>query len=164
MSEDTKITIDVFKTVTKAVAQSENLDIMSNHLAQLLVAALAIKGCAIYVLEHETKQLQQVASFGLSPKYLMKGPIEADKSLAINLEGKPVIISDLSEDINLQYPDEAKQEGIAAILSIPIVFLGEVIGALRLYHHEVWHISEQDLDSLQLLAETIGLAMSYTSL
>ena len=44
------------------------------------------------------------------------------------------------------------------------IFLNEIIGALRLYHHEVWNISQQDLDSLHLLAENIGLAMTYTRL
>jgi signal transduction protein with GAF and PtsI domain len=164
MSDEAKITIETFKTVTKAIAQSANLDIMTSHLTQLLVTALGIKGCAIYVLDLETKQLEMLASFGLSPKYLTKGPLMADKSIADTLKGQPVIVPDVSQEKNVQYPDAAKKEGIAAILSIPIVFLNEILGALRLYHYEVWHISDEDLDSLHLLAENIGLAMTYTSL
>ena len=164
MSPEEKISIDIFKTVTKAIAQSSNLDIMANHLTQLLVSALEIKGCAIFVLIPDTKELIILASFGLSPRYLSKGPIQADKSIAATLEGKPVIVPDVWQDSGLQYPDEAKKEGIASILSVPIVFLNEVIGALRLYHHEVWHISDSDLESLHLLAENIGLAMTYTRL
>ena len=164
MSNNAKITIETFKTVTKAIAQSANLDIMTNHLTQLLVTALDIKGCAIYVLDLETKQLEILASFGLSPKYLTKGPLFADKSIAASLKSEPVIVPDVSSDKNLQYPDAAKKEGIAAILSIPIRFLNEILGELRLYHYEVWHISDEDLDSLHLLAENIGLAMTYTSL
>jgi hypothetical protein len=64
----------------------------------------------------------------------------------------------------LQYPDNAKEEGIRAIVSLPIKFYGKVIGSMRLYHHAVWDISERDLDSLLLLAENIGLAMTYTRL
>ena len=164
MSTDAKITIDTFKTVTKAISKSDNLDLMTNHLAQLLVAALDIKGCTIFILNPETRELEILASFGLSPKYLSKGPLLADKSIAANLKGEPVIVSDVSKDKNIQYPEEAKTEGIAAILSIPIVFSNETLGALRLYHHEIWHISEHDLDSLHLLAENIGLAMTYTRL
>ncbi len=164
MSTETKITIDTFKTVTKAIAQSANLDIMASHLAQLLVAALGIKGCAIFVLDLDIKQLEILASFGLSPKYLTKGPLNADRSLAANLKGDPVIVPDVTASDMVQYPDAARKEGIWAIISIPIVFLGDILGSLRLYHHEVWHISDQDLDSLNLLAENIALAMSYTSL
>jgi transcriptional regulator with GAF, ATPase, and Fis domain len=164
MDTDAKITIETFKTVTKAIAQSDNLDIMTNHLTQLLVVALDIKGSAIFVLNPETKELEILASFGLSPKYLSKGPIMADKSIAANLRGEPVIIPDVVTDKNIQYPEEAKKEGISSIVSFPIVFRDEIIGALRLYHHEVWNVPEQDFDSLHLLAENIGLAMTYTRL
>jgi len=164
MQSEVRITINTFKAVTKAIAKSENLDNMCHHLAELLVAALGIKGCAVYVLDTDSKQLELIASFGLSPRYLTKGPVLAKKSLAANLEGKSVIVRDVSKDDNVQYPEQAQEEGIAAILSIPITFLDELIGALRLYHHQVWEVNDQDLDSLQLLAENVGLAMSYTSL
>jgi len=62
----------------------------------------------------------------------------------------------------LQYPEEADKKGFVAIVSLPINFFGKVIGALRLYHHEVWDISDKDVDSLLVLAESIGLAMTYT--
>ncbi len=164
MNEEHKITIETFKTVTKAIAHSNNLEIMTAHLSQLLVAALNIKACAIYVLDLETKRLEILASFGLSPKYLSKGPVMADKSIAANLDGQAVIVEDVSKDDHIQYPEEAAKEGIKAILSIPITVSGSVLGALRLYHSEIWRISEEDLDSLHLLAEWVGLAMTHISL
>ena len=45
---------------------------------------------------------------------------------------------------------------------MPINFYGRVIGALRLYHTDVWDISDRDVDSLLVLSENIGLAMTYT--
>jgi GAF domain-containing protein len=164
MENEVRITMGTFKAVTKAIAQSDNLEDMCTHLSELLVAALGIKGCAVWVLDLESKQLEILASFGLSPRYLTKGPLLAKKSLAANLEGKPVIVRDVSKDDNVQYPEQAREEGIASMLSIPITFLDELIGALRLYHGKTWDVSDQDVDSLQLLAENVGLAMSYTSL
>jgi signal transduction protein with GAF and PtsI domain len=164
MENEVRITMDTFKAVTKAIAQSDNLENMCTYLSELLVAALRIKGCAVWVLDLESKQLELLASFGLSPRYLTKGPLLAKKSLAANLEGKPVIVRDVSKDDNVQYPEQAKEEGIASMLSMPITFLDELIGALRLYHGKTWDVNDQDVDSLQLLAENVGLAMSYTRL
>ena len=164
MSDKVRINIDMFKTVSKAISQSDNLDTMASHLAQLIVTTLGMKGCAIFVLDPEIKELELLASFGLTTKYLTKGSIRADKTFAANLEGKPFLVPDVSKDKNIQYPEEAKKEGIGAILSVPIVFLNEVIGVLRLYHYKAANISEQDLDSLCLLAENIGLAMTYARL
>ena len=76
--------------------------------------------------------------------------------------GKPFVIRDVQGTDKLQYPEDAEKEGIGAIVSVPINFSGKVIGALRLYHHEVWDISDRDLDSLLVLSENIGLAMTYT--
>lgn len=159
-----KISMETFKAVCKAFARAENLDVMANYLAQLLVSTLEIKGCAILVLNPETNELELLASFGLSPKYLAKGPIVADKSIAANIKGKSVIVADVTKNKSIQYPEEAKKEGITAIVSIPIVFLDEVVGALRLYHYEVWHVSERDLDSLHLLANNLGVHMTNTRL
>lgn len=164
MDVDTKITIQTFKAVTKAIAESSNLELMTNCLAQLLVSELDLKGCAIYILDSQSNELEMMASFGLRPKYLSKGPLSADKSLAANLLGEPVIVTNVMKDENVQYPEEAMQEGIASIVSIPVIFMGEVIGAMRLYHYEEWDVSEEDMDSLMLLAENVGLALSYTSL
>ncbi|MFH1082596.1 MAG: GAF domain-containing protein [Pseudomonadota bacterium] len=164
MAKEDKITIDVFKVVTRSIAESVDLAIMLNHLTQLLVAALEIKGCSIFVLSLETEELEPLASFGLSTSYLSKGPVKADKSLGCTLRGEPVIISDISRSDRLQYPEAAVQEGVAAIVSVPIFFLQEVIGVLRLYHHKPWDISERDVDSLLILGENIGLAMMFARL
>ena len=164
MEIQTQIGIEAFKIVTKAIAHSDNLDDMSHHLAQLLVASLGIKGCALFILNPETEDLEVLASFGLSTKYLTKGPLSAPKSITETFKGKPVIIPDIAKDDTLQYPLAAQEEGIKAIVSIPVTFSNEIIGVLRLYHKDTWALSDTDLDSLHVLAGQIGLAMTYSRL
>ena len=164
MSVEEKIDIDIFKVVFRAIAESDNLEIMTNHLTQLLVAALEIKGCTLFALNQESEELEVLASFGLSMKYLNKGPLLTGKSIGATLKGQPIVIRDVNKTDQLQYPDDAKNEGIGAIISVPIIFNRYAIGALRLYHHDAWEISDKDIDSLLVLAENIGLAMTYTRL
>jgi signal transduction protein with GAF and PtsI domain len=164
MGPEDKIDIDLFKVVFRAMAQSDNLEIMANHIAQLLVAALEIKGCTIFALNPENEELEVLASFGLRMSYVHKGPVLSDKSIAATISGKSVVIQDTNATDQLQYPEDAKSEGIGAIVSVPIQFYDHVLGALRLYHHEAWGISDRDVDSLSVLAENIGLAMTYTRL
>ena len=164
MGMEEKIDIDLFKVVTHAIANSDSLDTMTGHLSQLLVAALGIKGCSMFAMNPETGELERIGSFGLSMRYLNKGPLLSKRSISRTIKGEPVIVSDIEQAKNLQYPEEAEKEGIRAIVSLPIKLYNRVIGTLRLYHHDVWKISSRDVDSLLVLTEIIGLAMVYMRL
>jgi len=164
MGTSEKIDIDTFKVVTRAIAESSDLNIMVNHLTQLLTGTLGIKGCTLFVLNPDTKELELLANFGLSLVYLNKGTLLSDKSIGSTLTGRAAVIRDTSKTNQLQYPEDAQKEGIAAMVSIPNEFYGKTIGVLRLYHSEIWDISETDLDSLKLVGKNIALAMMYTRL
>jgi transcriptional regulator with GAF, ATPase, and Fis domain len=164
MQTEDRITIEIFKVVTRAIAESNNLEFITKQLAQLLVGALEIKGATIFVINVETKELEDMGSFGLSIRYMNKGPIHINRSIKSVEKHKAVVVKDVKNSDLLQYASDAIQEGIGAIVSVPINFSGRVIGVLRLYHHDQWDISERDLDSLFVLAEIIGLAMMYARL
>jgi signal transduction protein with GAF and PtsI domain len=162
MSVNDKIDMNIFQVVTKAIAESDNLSIMADHLTHLLVGALEIMACTIFALNLDAEELEVLATCGLSLDYTNKGPVLADKSIGSAVKGEPVLVKDVRDSDLLQYPEEARKEGIGSIVSLPILFCGESIGELRLYHHEVWDISDGDVKSLLILGENIGLAMMYT--
>ena len=164
MGIDKKISMELFKVVTRAVAQSDELDLMANHLSQLIVGGLGIKGCNLFALNVETDELELLGGFGLSIDYVNKGPLLSARSISKTIKGENVVVSDTLNSDMLQYPEEAKAEGVRAIVSLPVKLYDRVIGALRLYHHETWEVSENDLDSLLSLCEIIGLAMMYSRL
>jgi len=164
MNTEDKIALSTITVVNQAITESDNLETMCTHLTQLLVAALEIKGCVIFALNPESHELENLASFGLSISYLNKGPVLTNKSIANSIKGKPVIVQDINQSDKLQYHENAKAEGICAIVSMPIRFRGSVIGALRLYHHKKWALSERDITLLQFLSDHVGLAMTYTRL
>ena len=154
-----KIDLNIFKIITRAVIGSYDLDVMANQLAQLLVGTMEIKGCTIFVLNPETDELEVLTSFGLSTNYMNKGPVSIGQSIGWTSKIEPIVISDITKSDRLQYPENAKEEGIGAIVSLPITYHSKIIGALRLYHYETWDVSDVDLDSLSVLAENIGRAM-----
>ena len=130
MAVEEKIDIDIYKVVFRAIAESDNLEIMANHMTQLLVAALEIKGCTLFALNPQTQELEILASFGLSMKYLNKGPLLTAKSIGAILKKEPIVIRDVKKTDRLQYPDDARNEGIGAIISVPVIFNHKVIDSL----------------------------------
>jgi len=156
-----KIDVDVVRLVSDTIIESDNLDVMATQATQLLVGALGIKGATLFILNPEREALEILASSGLSTDYVNKGPILVDQSITLASNRAPVVISDTTTSDRLQYPDKAKAEGVRAIVSFPVNVRGKIIGALRLYHSEVWETTGEDAKHLQVLCQQLGMALMY---
>jgi len=164
MSIENKIDMEIFKVIKNAMYPSSDMEDMGNSLVQLLTGVLDIKGCTLFAANPDKKELEVLTTFGLSTNYLTKGAISSQKSIAAIYNQKPVVIIDTSNTDLLQYPEDAQKEGIKSIISLPVVFSNKVIGALRLYNHQPWDVSDHDLEMLILFADHVGMAMMYTRL
>jgi len=158
------INYDTIVQVTKNISMSKDPEEMIFDIVKSVRGALDAKGCALFLVSMENRQLELVASAGLSEDYLNKGPISAIKSIAGSLQDGPVAISDVMDDPRIQYPEEAQKEGIASILSVPIFVKGDVIGAMRVYSEETWEITLEDVNFVQALAQISGLLIDMCRL
>lgn len=161
MENENKISLEVYALFIQTITDSSNIETMANSLVQLLVSALGIKGAAIYILNPESEELELFSSVGLSQDYVNKGPILVDRSIKFGANREAVIISDTEASTALQYPEKAREEGVRAIISYPINMRGKIIGSLRLYHQDVWEISENDKLCIQTTTQNLGLALMY---
>jgi signal transduction protein with GAF and PtsI domain len=145
--------------VFKAINSSLEVQKVLSLLVKTATTALDIKAAAVRLLDERRKQMELVAHFGLSDRYVNKGPVEADQSIAEAMTGKAVSIYDISSDGRAQYPQAALEEGIKSIISIPILLKGNVIGVLRLYSGQPRSFSEEELMFITSLAEQAALAL-----
>jgi signal transduction protein with GAF and PtsI domain len=147
--------LEVVKAINSTLDRQEVLDLLVSNATQVM----DLKASAIRLLDEKQLALELVASHGLSEKYLNKGPVDADKSIADAMEGKTISVYNVSEDPRAQYPKEAKEEGIASIVSVPLRIKGRVIGVMRLYTPEPREFSEEEINSAEVLAETGAIAI-----
>ncbi len=150
--------------ITDAISSIRDPEEVVLVTVESVKTALDVKGCTLFLMDRKTDELNIAASFGLSEDYLNKGPISALKSIAESLEEGPVAIYDVSDDPRLQYPEAAKKEGIASILSVPIAVHGHVIGALRVYTAEPWEFTLDDVNLVQAVAQIAGMAIDLCRL
>ena len=85
--------------------------------------------------------------------------VDAEKSMVESLEGKPVLVDDVMKDARVQYPKEAKKEGIASILSVPITVMGKIIGVLRIYNSKPHEYSDDEIEFISSLADMGAIAI-----
>jgi GAF domain-containing protein len=126
--------------------------------------ALGLKGVLIRLLNHETGNLDLVASYGLSEKYQKKGPVLIKKSMAQALKGQTVIIEDVPTDNRLQYKSEIVAEGVVSMLRVPIKAKQEVIGVMSLYSETARKYPQDVITLVNALAHTGGLAIQNASM
>ena len=150
--------------VSQAISHSKDPEEVILMTVESIKTALQAKGCTLFLMNRQTNDLEVAASFGLSEGYLNKGPVSAFRSIAQTLEDGPVAIYDVTDDPRLQYPDEARQEGIASILSVPVLAGGHIIGALRVYTAEPWEFDMDDINFVQAMAAMAGMAIDMSRL
>ena len=90
--------------------------------------------------------------------------IYSSESIADSLQDGPVAVYDVSDDPRIQYPEAAQQEGIASILSVPIMVGDDAIGAIRVYTAEMWEFTLDDVNFVQALAQIAGVLIEMSRL
>jgi GAF domain-containing protein len=155
---------DTLLKVAGAISHSKDPEEVVLMTVESMKTALDVKGCAVFLINRRTNELELAASLGLSQEYISKGPLSAARSIAQSLVEGPVAIYDVTDDPRLQYPEAAQKEGIASILSVPIVAGGQSIGALRVYSAEPWKFALGDVNFVQAMASMTGMAIEMARL
>jgi GAF domain-containing protein len=133
-------------------------------IVESVAKALDVKGCSLMLLTPDKKLLLHTAAHGLSDWYLRKGPVSADKSIAEALEGRPVSVLYATEDDRIQYRKQAEQEGIASILSVPVLLREEVVGVMRVYTAQPCEFTNADIYFVGAVANLGAIALENARL
>ena len=146
--------------ITKAISMIRDPEEVVLITVEGVTSALNVKGCTLFLFSPKSHELKLAGSYGLSNEYLDKGPVSALRSIASSLEdAEPVAIYDVADDPRIQYPDEAIKEGIASILSVPIIIGEKLIGCMRVYTADPWEFTLNDVNFVQAVAQVVGMSL-----
>jgi len=133
-------------------------DIVSS-IVEGVAKAMGAKGCSLMLLTPDKKVLFRTAAYGLSDRYVRKGPVSVDKSMSETLKGKHVTVLDAPTDDRVEYQKQLKQEGIASILSVPVKLREEVVGVMRVYNSEPRRFMDADIAFATAAADFGAIAL-----
>ena len=148
------------------ISSSLELDAVLQSVVISTTEAMQVKASALRLLDAQTGRLRLSAVHGLSSSYLAKGPVDVEHSPIDSeaLQGKTIIIPDVSIDRRFQYKDEARREGIVSILCVPLEVHGRAIGVMRVYTAEPCTFHNDDIQFLSVLASLAALAIENANL
>ncbi len=159
--------VEAFRRIAHEVNSSLALrDVLSTLLVEL-VRELNVKAGSIRLLGPRKQTLHLAAAYGLSETYLKKGAVLISSSpideRALK-DGKPVAITDLSQESGWQYPAEAQQEGIRGVLLIPLFSQKNPIGVLRLYSGQVRRFASEEMEFARAAGDLGAIAIENAKL
>jgi len=150
--------------IAQELSSSLVADEVLGSIVESITKAIGAKGCSLMLLTPDRKQLRHTISYGLSSSYLRKGPVKAGTVIGEVLQGKPLFVEHITQDPRIQYREQAVREGIASMLSIPLMPRGEVIGVLRVYTSEPYQFLPEEVDFLSALANLGALCLEKARL
>jgi GAF domain-containing protein len=158
---------DYFRTFCK-VSKAFGTTLSSEKLLDLIVESaidtMDGKAACLFLAEADKDIFVPVAQKGLSDTYLHQKPMKARRIVDAIIKGGHLYFSDATTDPRLENHEAKKAEGIASILTVPVIVRDRTMGILSLYTAETRKFSEDEVDFLSALAEQGGIAIEHARL
>jgi len=143
---------NLFSVIADALSDRLETPKMLEAAARSIVHEFNLKACHFRVVSRDRQTLESVASYGLSEKFLAKGPVYTDSGVQKVLEGKVVWYADCSTDPAIQHPAAFAEEGIVSLLTLPLESRGQVVGVMRLYTDTRREFSADEIELFKVAA------------
>ena len=158
---------DYFRTfckVSKAFGTTTSKEKLLHLIVQSAVDTMDAKAACLFLAESGKEFFVPAAQHGLSRNYLHQKPMKARTIVEEILKGGHLYFRDATTDPRLEYHDAKKAEGIATILSVPVMAKNHTMGILSLYTAVPREFSKDEIDFLSALAEQGGIAIEHARL
>ena len=167
--EQSKIRANLFESLVRVgqvINSRHDLDEALNAITSEASSLMKAKTCALQLLDEKNNRLSLVASFGAGNAYLKKPDVLISESFlgsVVKLK-KPLQIENVQTSNAYQQQDIARNEGLVAMLSIPLIFNSVVIGTLNIYKEKSYVFSNEEINIAMALAEFSALAIEKARL
>ncbi len=152
----------VSQTINSTLNLADALSVITREACQLMDAKMA----SLLLLDESREWLELRASHGAGPAYLNRPRLSLAESLVGNVvrRRRPVQDADVQSSGRYQNVSMARQEGLVALLSVPLLFGGQALGVLNVYKARPHTFSNEEVRILAALAELSGIAIEKARL
>lgn len=159
--------INYFKSIcrlSKAFGNVQSGQKLLELIVESAIETMDGKAACLFLADEETDVFVPAAQKGLSQSYLHQKPENAEKRIAeLVKKGYIAIVDAVNDDLSENRDIKAK-EGIASILSVPVMDNERLVGVLALYTAQQRKFKKNEIAFLQALAEQGGMAIERARL
>jgi signal transduction histidine kinase len=154
--------VSVGQVINSTINVDDALKVITREAARLLSAKMA----SLLLLDSSRQWLDLRASFGAGQAYIEKPRLSVEESLVgiVVRRKKPLAVENVQISSRYQHIELARNEGLVSLLSVPLVYNDQAIGALNIYTGELHSFSNEEMRIALALAELSALAIEKARL
>jgi len=154
--------VSIGRTINSTLNLDDALKVITREAAQLMEARM----CSLRLLDEQREWLDLHASFGAGKAYLQTARLSVEESLlgVVIRRRKPLQVENVQTSSRYQNIAVAKREGLVSLLSVPLLFNEEAIGALNVYTGQPHSFSNEEIRIVCALAELSAIAIEKARL
>jgi len=167
--EQLRLKVHLFESlasVSRTINSTLNLDEALRAITREACDLMRARMCSLLMLDDNREWLDLRASHGAGLAYVKKPRLSADESLlgVVVRRKKPLQVANVQASTRYQNVDIARREGLVSLLSVPLLFAGQAIGALNVYTGRPYNFSNEEIRILSALAELSAIAIEKARL
>jgi signal transduction histidine kinase len=154
--------VSVGQTINSTLTLDDALQVITREACVLMEAKMA----SLLLLDETQEWLDLRASHGAGPAYINKPRLNVAESLlgVVVRRKKPLQVENVQVSSRYQNVEVARREGLFSLLSVPLVFRSQAIGALSVYKGEQHSFSNEEIRILSALADLSAVALEKARL
>lgn len=151
-------------SISQAFGTAATMEELLELIVESATETMKGKAACLFLADQKQDVFKPKAQYGLSDNYLHANPLKAKKVVAALTKKGHLMFEDATSDPRLEHHEAKKAEGIASILTVPIMVEDRCIGVLSLYTAKKRAFSEDDIFFLKALATNGGIALKKARL
>ena len=153
-------------TVSRTINSPLNVDEALRAITREACELMRARMCSLMLLNDTREWLDLRASYGAGEAYVNKPRLSVQESLigVVVRRKKAMQVADVQTDTRYQNVELARREGLVSLLSVPLIFSGQCIGALSVYTARPYTFSNEEIQILSALAELSAIAIEKARL
>jgi signal transduction protein with GAF and PtsI domain len=158
--------LETLSQVSETVASNRLIEDVLQLIVTMTAQLMNSKICSIMLVDQASGELRIAATQSLSDAYRRKPPLKVGQSMSGRAvqDHHPVYVSDVKAEDGYFYRDLAKQEGLHSLLSIPMLMKENPIGVINVYTSSYHAFSDEEVTTLQAIANQSAVAIEHTRL
>jgi signal transduction histidine kinase len=154
--------VSVGQTINSTINVDDALKVITREAAQLMDA----KMCSLLLLDQDREWLDLKASAGAGRSYIQKPRLSVEESLlgVVVRRKKPLQVTNVQTSTRYQHVEVARVEGLVSLLSVPLLYSGQVTGTLNVYTDTPHSFSNEEIRILSAFAELSAIAIEKARL